>query len=192
MTITIIAAMAENRVIGRNGSIPWDLPEDRKRFRALTMGHPVIMGRRTWQSLPCQLDGRTVIVLSRNREFIPPDGVPAGSLEEALTLAAEADGNEEVFIAGGGDLYRQALPLADRIYLTLIHREIPGDVRFPELPANCFVEVCRENLPGSMPATFIRLQVKNDVLDNFGNTITSVISTNGRNPVIALNYKIPL
>jgi dihydrofolate reductase len=157
MTITLIAAMAENRVIGRNGSIPWDLPEDRKRFRALTLGHPVIMGRTTWQSLPRPLDGRTIIVLSRNREFSPSGDVPAGSLEEALALAAKAVGNDEVFIAGGGDLYQQALPLADRIYLTLIHREIPGDISFPELPANCFVEVCRENVPGSMPATFIRL-----------------------------------
>jgi dihydrofolate reductase len=158
MTIIIIAAMAENRVIGRNDSIPWDLPEDRKRFRALTMGHPVIMGRRTWQSLPRPLDGRTVIVLSRNREFTPSNGVPAGSLEEALALAADAVGSDEVFIAGGGDLYRQALALADRIYLTLIHREIPGDVSFPELPDGLFFATSEEVLPGLQPASFIRME----------------------------------
>ena len=158
MTITIIAAMADNRVIGRNDSIPWDLPEDRKRFRALTLGHPVIMGRRTWQSLPCQLDGRTIFVLSRNREFTPSDCVPAGSLEEALALAAEAVGSDEIFIAGGGDLYRRALPLADRIFLTVVHQAIPGDVTFPDIPDDMFAEASREELPGPPAATFILLE----------------------------------
>ncbi len=158
MIITLIAAMAENRVIGRENGIPWDLPEDRKRFRAVTMGHPVIMGRRTYQSLPRQLDGRTVIVLSRNRQMILPDDILAGSLEEAFLLGARSPGGEELFIAGGGELYRQALPLADRICLTIIHQEIPGDVTFPELPVDCFTETCRDELLGKMPATFIRLE----------------------------------
>ena len=87
MTITLIAAVAENRVIGRDGVIPWNLPEDRKRFRMMTMGHPLIMGRRTFQSLPRPLDGRTIIVLSRNRHFTATDGNTATSLEEALALA---------------------------------------------------------------------------------------------------------
>jgi len=158
MTITLIAAVAENRVIGRDGVIPWNLPEDRKRFRMMTMGHPLIMGRRTFQSLPRPLDGRTIIVLSRNRHFTATDGNTATSLEEALALAADADGNDEVFIAGGGELYRQALAYADRLYLTVIHREIPGDVTFPELPVNMFVEAQREELPGELPSTFIRME----------------------------------
>ena len=160
MTITLIAAMAENRVIGHEGGIPWDLPEDRKRFRALTMGHPVIMGRRTYQSLPRPLDGRTVIVLTRNRDFTASGALIAGSIDESLALAGAAEGNDELFIAGGGEVYNQALSRAHRICLTLIHREIPGDVTFPELPANMFVEVEREELPAELPATFLCLERK--------------------------------
>ena len=155
MIITLIAAMAENRVIGRDNTLPWNLPEDRKRFRTLTMGHPVIMGRRTWQSLPRSLVGRTVIVLSRNRDFTLSESVRAGNLEEALARAAEADGSDEVFIAGGGDLYRQALSIADRIYLTVVHLTVTGDVIFPELPEDMFVEASREELPGPLAASFI-------------------------------------
>jgi dihydrofolate reductase len=156
--ISLVVAMAENRVIGRDNALPWDLPEDRKRFRRLTMGHPVIMGRRTFQTLLRPLDGRTVIVLSRNRHFSLCDGILAGTLEEALALAAHSPGSDEVFIAGGGDLYRQALRMADRIYLTVIHNEISGDVTFPELPAGLFAETAREALPGAQPATCIRLE----------------------------------
>jgi len=159
MTITLIAAMAENRVIGMKNSLPWDIPEDRKRFRRLTMGRPVIMGRATFQSLPGPLEGRTVIVLSRNRDCSLSGGILARSFEEALALASRAPGGDEVFIAGGSDLYRQALPMVDRIYLTVIPRHVPGDVIFPELPANRFKEISREELPGTIPATFIRLDL---------------------------------
>ena len=158
MTITIIVAMAENRVIGRDGAIPWDLPEDRRRFRALTMGHPVIMGRRTFQSLPRLLDGRTVIVLSRNPAFAPSGAIPVASLHEALDLGAHSPGGDELFIAGGGELYREALPLADRICLTLVRTEVSGDVTFPELPAERFAVTAHEELPGPPAATFIRLE----------------------------------
>jgi len=156
--VSLIAAMADNRVIGRADTIPWDLPEDRKRFRALTMGHPVIMGRRTFESLPRKLDGRTVIVLSRNRDFILSDGLCAGSLDEALALAEGACGSDEVFIAGGSDLYRQALARADRIFLTVLHEVIDGDVAFPNLPDGMFVETSREVLPRTTAASFIRLE----------------------------------
>jgi dihydrofolate reductase len=158
MIISLIAAMAENRVIGRKNGIPWDFPEDRRRFRLLTMGHPVLMGRKTFDSLPVALDGRTVIVLSRD-SLLPFSGaLLARSLEEALYLAAHSPGGEELFIAGGGELYRQALLLADRIYLTIIHRTISGDITFPELPAGRFTEMSREKLPGTMAASFIRLE----------------------------------
>lgn len=158
MTITLIVAMAENRIIGRDDFIPWDLPEDRKRFRRLTMGHPVIMGRRTYQSLPRPLDGRTVIVLSRNRDFSCSDGLRAGSLDEALDLAVNATGGDEVFIAGGGELYRESLAHADRICLTVLHQTVSGDVTFPELPEGMFVEVSREELPGVPSASFVCLE----------------------------------
>ena len=169
MTVTLIAAMAENRVIGRGDTIPWDLPADRKRFRSLTMGHPVIMGRRTWQSLRRPLDGRTVVVLSRDPAFSPLGGIPASSLEEALGRAAHSPGGDEIFIAGGGDIYRQALPLADGVCLTVIHRRFPGDVTFPELPLEMFVEVEREELPGDPPATNIRLERARQPLSSGGN-----------------------
>lgn len=158
MTITLIAAMAENRVIGRDNTIPWDLPEDRRRFRQLTMGHPVVMGRRTFDSLPRPLDGRTVIVLSRDPAFAPSGATPAASLEEALYLATHAPGGDQVFIAGGGELYLQSLPLADRICLTIIHGTFPGDVTFPELPAGRFMVTAHEELPGPPPASIIRLE----------------------------------
>ena len=158
MIITIIAALSENRVIGRNNDLPWDLPEDRKRFRTLTMGHPVIMGRRTFASLPRPLDGRTVIVLSRNSEFSSTSCTVSRNLQEALDVASGGPGGEECFIAGGGELYRQALQCARRLYLTLIHRTISGDVTFPELPAGMFREISREDLSGSLPATYICLE----------------------------------
>lgn len=159
MVITLIAAMSENRIIGRDGSLPWDIPEDRRRFRDITMGHPVIMGRRTYESLTQPLDGRTVLVLSRNPAFAPSEAVlTVPSLEEALDQAVHSPGGNEIFIAGGGELYRQALPLADRIWLTIIHRKVSGDVTFPELPADRFEVAAHEELPGSSPTTFIRLE----------------------------------
>ncbi len=158
MVITLIAAMAQNRVIGQDNSIPWDLPADRRRFRALTMGHPVIMGRKTFQSLPCSLDGRTVIVLTRDRGFDPSGVILAGTLDEGVALATELPGGDELFIAGGGELYRQALSIAHRILLTIVHHEFVGDVTFPELPHGQFVEISREELPGTPSATFICLE----------------------------------
>lgn len=126
------------------------------------MGHPVLMGRKTFYSLPGTLDGRTVIVLSRNPEFTPPGTLPARTLQEALDMAEQSLGGDEVFIAGGGDLYRQALPLAHRICLTVVHREIQGDVTFPEIPMDRFTEICREELPGSSTATIIRLELRHN------------------------------
>lgn len=125
--------MAENRVIGGNGAIPWDLPADRRRFRELTMGHQVIMGRKTWESIGRPLPGRRNIVLSRRPDFRAEGCMVAGSLEEALRMCAGDDG---VFICGGEELYRLALPLADTIYLTLVHRVSDGDVFFPPIPAD--------------------------------------------------------
>ena len=158
MMLTLIVAMAENRVIGQSNSIPWDFPEDRKRFRLLTMGHPVLMGRKTFDSLSRPLDGRTVIVLSHNPEFSPAGCTMVRTLRDALDLAEDLPGGDELFIAGGGELYRQFLPLAHRIHLTVLHRDVHGDVTFPEFTTDCFTEVFREELCGSIPATFISLE----------------------------------
>ena len=127
------------------------------------MGHPVIMGRRTWQSLPKPLDGRTVIVLSRNRGFVCAEGLHARSLEEALALAANADGSDEVFIAGGGELYRQVITRADRIFLTVLHQAVVGDVTFPELPEGMFVEASREEFSELPTASFIHYRLDSEL-----------------------------
>jgi dihydrofolate reductase len=145
--------MAENRVIGKNNTIPWDLPADRQRFRSLTMGHPVIMGRKTYESIGFPLEGRTNIVITRQKNFQAKGCLIAHDLRSALDLAGNAD---EVFICGGGDLYRQALPLANRIYLTIIHRDQEGDVFFPHIPVG-FTEVERVTMDGIPSYTFLLL-----------------------------------
>jgi dihydrofolate reductase len=120
--------MAENRVIGSDNALPWRLPRDMKRFKELTMGHTVVMGRTTYETLDEPLPGRRNVVLSRDpsRSYEGADVVT--TLGEALRLAGDDD---EVFIAGGAEIYRLALPRADRIYLTVVHAEVAGDTVFP-------------------------------------------------------------
>lgn len=129
--ISLIAAISENRVIGKEGKIPWHLSDDFRRFKERTMGHVIIMGRKTHESIGRPLPGRTNIIITRDtaREF--PGCIVAMSLEEALSKAREIE-PEEVFICGGGQIYAEALPLADRLYLTVVHAIIDGDAFFPE------------------------------------------------------------
>lgn len=131
MRLSLLVAVAENNVIGRDGGLPWHLSADLKRFKQLTMGHPMLMGRRTFESLGRVLPGRTSIVISRQPQLSLPEGVLlAGSLDAALELVAA---EEEVFIIGGAELYAAALPSADRIYLTRVHANIEGDTHFPAI-----------------------------------------------------------
>lgn len=132
--INIVAAIGEgNRVIGNAGKLPWHIPEDLKRFRALTMGHPIIMGKNTFLSIGRVLPGRTNIVLSDAPWNDAPDGVVvARSLEDALEKAKSAPGSEEIFVIGGGMVYREVLSVADRLYVTLVRGTFTGDVFFPE------------------------------------------------------------
>ena len=126
--ITLVLAMAENGVIGKQGAIPWRIANDMKRFKALTLGKPVIMGRKTWDSLPRKpLPERVNIVVTRQTDWAADGAVPASSFADALTKAHNAT---EVMVIGGGEIYRQALPRADRIELTQIHRAFEGDARF--------------------------------------------------------------
>lgn len=141
MIISLIVAMGSNRVIGRDNRIPWHLPADMRFFRKTTMGKPIIMGRRTYDSLGRPLPGRENIVMSRNPEFEASDCTVVGSIGEALN---EVDGAGEIMIIGGEELYRQFLPLAQRIYLTEIEAEFPGDSYFPVLDSEVWVEVSRE------------------------------------------------
>lgn len=154
MILSLIAAMAENRVIGSKGAIPWHLPADLAHFRELTTGHPVIMGRMTFASIGHSLPGRRNLVLSRTPGFRAEGVEIRASLEDALAACAEAG---EVFVCGGEEVYRAALPLADRIYLTLIHRKYEGDRVFPPIPAE-FVEVSRTEEPGPPPFSWLVLE----------------------------------
>ncbi len=122
--------MTRNRIIGRNNELPWHLPADLKHFKALTMGKPMIMGRKTWESLPGLLPGRQHIVVSRNPDYVAQDAILALSLDEAIAAAGDAP---EVMIIGGANLYQQALEIANTLYITLIDMEVEGDVSFPPL-----------------------------------------------------------
>jgi dihydrofolate reductase len=150
MRISIIVAVADNGVIGDAGGLPWRMPSDLKRFRAMTMGKPVVMGRKTFQSLTKALDGRDNIVVTRDSEFAAVGAETASSLAAALAIArshAARRGGEEVMVIGGGEIYAAALPLADRVYLTRIHTEAAGDTRFPALDAARWRLVSAEPLP---------------------------------------------
>ena len=142
--ITLIAAVARNRVIGAGNALPWRLPEDLKRFKSLTLGHPIIMGRKTWQSLGRPLPGRTNIVVSRSAEFAAPGGNVVGSLEASVALAAST-GTDEAFVIGGAEIYRLALPIAHRLQLTEIDREFAGDAHFPAFDPAQWRETARES-----------------------------------------------
>lgn len=137
MTITLIAAMDENRVIGRENQMPWDLPSDRKQFHAITRGHPIIMGRKTYESIGRPLSARTNIVLSRQQDYRAEGCIIAHDLESAFAACAGAD---EVFICGGEEVFKETIALADRIILTVVHEEFEGDAFFPEVPVS-FKEV---------------------------------------------------
>ena len=144
MRISLVAAVARNGVIGRDGSIPWRIPEDMKRFRELTIGHAVVMGRKTWDSLPDRfrpLPGRRNIVVTRNPGWSGEGAERAASLPDALRLLDDAS---EVFVIGGGEIYREALPVADRLVLTEVDLEVEGDTRFPDWDRSAYDETTRE------------------------------------------------
>ena len=141
--LSLIAAVARNRVIGQDNQLLWHLPGDMRHFRETTRGKPVIMGRKTWESLPGKfrpLPGRLNIVVSRNPVYVAPGATLAASLEEALK---QVESTEEVFVIGGAELYRQALPLADRLYLTELTADFDGDACFPEIAQADWKEMSR-------------------------------------------------
>ena len=137
--IKIIAAMSKNRVIGNSNSLIWSLPTDLKRFKQLTTGHTVIMGRKTYESIGKPLPNRRNIIITRDENYQVSGCEIANSLEEALLLC-----REDAFIIGGGEIYKQSLPIADKIYLTLIHEDFQGDTSFPEI-GDEWVKVSRED-----------------------------------------------
>ena len=140
MKISIVVAMAANRVIGRDNRLPWHLPADLKHFKQTTMGKPILMGRKTWESIGRPLPGRTNIVITRDENYDAPGCVVVHSIEAALQAATKQD---EVMIIGGAEFYRQVLPRTDRIYLTLINEDFEGDTLFPELISSEWQEAGR-------------------------------------------------
>lgn len=144
--VSVIAAIAKNRALGKSNKLPWYLPEDLKRFKKLTLGHPVIMGRKTYQSIGQPLPARTNIVVTRNPNFKAPGCLIVRSLEEAVRVAKKKD-RKKIFIIGGASVYRQALALADRIYLTRIRQNFPGDVFFPQIKASDWQLVSCQSFP---------------------------------------------
>lgn len=148
--------MARNRVIGRNNRMPWYIPEELRLFKKTTMGHPMIMGRKTFDSLPGLLPGRRHIVLSRKKDYQPLGGEHATSVEGALRIC---EGSEKVFVIGGADIFKLFLEVATTILLTLIDRDVDGDVFFPEFSPAEFTETGRRHYPeGSEPFTIITYQ----------------------------------
>lgn len=144
-SLTIVAAMGRNRGIGVDGGLPWRLPGELQHFKAVTMGCPIVMGRRTWQSIGRALPGRQNIVVSRNAELSAPGCLVASSLVHAVEISE----GYEVMIIGGGELYRQALPLASRMVLTLVDCEPEADTWFPEWDAMHWLLVSSERHPAT-------------------------------------------
>jgi dihydrofolate reductase len=144
MRVSIIVAVAANGVIGAGERLPWRLPADLARFKKLTMGHHLLMGRKTFESIGRALPGRRTVVISRHRPQLPDQVLLARSLEEAVEIARQG-GDDEAFVAGGGQIYRLALPVADRLYLTRVGEEFNGDTRFAEPSPDDWRQISRED-----------------------------------------------
>ncbi len=151
--ITVLAALGRNGVIGRDGGMPWHLPADLRHFKATTMGHVMVMGRRTFDSIGRALPGRRTVVVTRDPTWRHTDVETAHSFEDALLLAGPAD---EVFVVGGGELYRLALPFAQRLVLTEVDAEPDGDTFFPEWDRSRWHEESREGHDGFDIVTYVR------------------------------------
>jgi len=144
MRLTIVVAAAENDVIGKGGTLPWHLPEDLRRFKALTVGKPILMGRKTYASIGRALPQRVNLVLSRDSALSLPDARVVRSLDAAITAASPAD---ELMVIGGEAVFADALPRVSRIHLTRVHAHIDGGVRFPPIPADEWRETSRAEHP---------------------------------------------
>ncbi len=158
MKINLIAALTDDGVIGLENRLPWHLPADLKRFKKLTTGKPILMGRKTWESIGKPLPDRTNIVVSRDESFEAEGAVVARSIVEAL---AEVEDAEEIFVIGGSELYGQFMSRADRMYLTYVHADVEGDTRFPEFNPADWTEKTRKDFTAddsnAYDHTFVRL-----------------------------------
>ncbi len=156
MIVSLIAAMSENRVIGKDNELPWHISEDLKRFKRITVGHTVIMGRKTYESIGKILPNRTNIIMTRDPDYEVEDAIVARSLDEAIRRSK----GEEVFVIGGEEIYRMAIERADRLYLTMIHDEIVGDAFFPEFTPADYTVTEQKKFEEPLPHTFMILTRK--------------------------------
>lgn len=154
VTVTLVAAVASNGVIGRNGDLAVRIPEDLRRFKAMTMGHTLVMGRKTWDSIGRALPGRRTIVVTRQPDWTAEGADVAGSVAQAVSMA----GDDEVFVAGGGDIYAAALETANALELTEVAEALDGDVSFPDYDRTAWVEVAREPREGFAWVRYERAQ----------------------------------
>ena len=162
IVLSHIVAAAENGVIGSGGGLPWHLPEDLKFFKEKTKGHAIIMGRKTFESIGRPLPNRLNVIVTRQRGYAPAGTVVFSSLPEAIAhcKANASTWGNEIFIAGGGEIFEQSMDLVDRIYLTRIHQEIAGDTYYPALPEERFNEVERRERQEPIPFTFLTFERK--------------------------------
>lgn len=149
--ISLIVAVAKNNVIGNNGIIPWKIKGEQKRFKELTIGKTIIMGRKSFEEIGRPLPNRRTILISNTQRIEAENCITVKSLFEALDLAQDED---EVFVAGGGQVYKEAFPYADRIYITVIDKIIEGNVYFPEISDNDFVKKYEKRIDGEIPYTY--------------------------------------
>ena len=163
MLVSLIVAMDEAGVIGRDNALPWRLPDDLKRFKALTLGKPVLMGRKTFESIGKPLAGRRMIIVTRDPDYKITGCVTAHSIRDAIELARD-QGETELFICGGAEVYAQTLELAERLYLTQVHADCDADTFFPELDRDDWIEQSAEphaaDEKNDYPFTFLVLVKK--------------------------------
>jgi dihydrofolate reductase len=156
--VSLIVARAANGVIGDQGRLPWHIPSELKHFKAVTMGHPVIMGRKTWESIGRPLPGRRSIVITRQKAYTAAGALVVGSLDEAI---AACTGEDEIFVIGGEQIYRAALPIAQRMYITVIERDFAGDTFFPAYDHHEWYESNRLLIaddPSGLPLAYVTLE----------------------------------
>jgi dihydrofolate reductase len=159
MRKSLIVAMASNSVIGHKGGIPWKIPGEQKRFKKITIGHSMIMGRRTYESIGRALPGRTNIVVTRQSGYAAPDCIVVNDLKSALQACPS--GESEVFIIGGGQVYRETISSADRLYLSVLPRAVPGDTYFPTFSESDYKVVESDYIDTAVPYHFYIYERKN-------------------------------
>lgn len=157
MKISLIAAISQNNVIGRDNALPWHIPEDLKRFKEITKGHPVIMGRKTYESIGRLLPNRTNIIITRDTQYVVEGGIIVNSLEKGIEKAKENE-QEEIFIIGGGQIFEQAIHIADKLYLTIVQMDIKGDVYFPDYSDFTHEIYKKDSSDGKYSYTFLDLE----------------------------------